>query len=96
MENHYGEKLPEVGLFTHTKIPQLYEVDKNVWLVDFPGSNGIENYADYWLHFSALPNVVLLLLEFTVLTIPSNHFILCLKTYNVCIASKICVTFLVY
>jgi hypothetical protein len=85
-----------VGLFTHTKIPQLYEVDKNVWLVDFPGSNGMENYADYWLHFSALPSVVLLLLEFTVLTIPSNHFILCLKTYNVCIASKICVTFLVY
>jgi hypothetical protein len=51
MENHYGEKLPEVGLFTHTKIPQLYKVDKNVWLVDFPGSNGIENYADYFLHF---------------------------------------------
>lgn len=28
MKNHYGEKLPEVDLFTHTKIPQLCKVDK--------------------------------------------------------------------
>jgi hypothetical protein len=81
MKNCYGEQLPEVGLFTHTKVPQLYKVDKNVWLVDFPGSIGIENYADYGLHFSALPSVVLLLVEFTVLTTPSNNFILCLKTH---------------
>jgi hypothetical protein len=58
--------LPKVGMGMndHTKIPQLYQAEKNLWLVDFPGGNSVEDYGDYWQHFSALPSFVVLLLEF--------------------------------
>ncbi|KAH9544611.1 hypothetical protein CY35_12G002800 [Sphagnum magellanicum] len=58
--------LPQVGMGMndHTKIPQLYQAENNLWLVDFPGGNSIEDYGDYWQHFSALPSFVVLLLPF--------------------------------
>ncbi len=45
--------LPEVGMGMndHTKIPQLYQAENNLWLVDFPGGNSIEDYGDYWQYF---------------------------------------------
>ncbi|CAM6038130.1 unnamed protein product [Sphagnum compactum] len=57
---------PEVGMGMndHTKIPQLYQAENNLWLVDFPGGNSIEDYGNYWQHFSALPSFVVLLLPF--------------------------------
>jgi hypothetical protein len=67
--------LPEagMGMNDHTIIPELYEAENNLWLVDFPGCNSIEDYGDYWQHFSALPSFVVLLLEFKVHTTPPYH-----------------------
>ncbi len=67
------EPLPDAGMNDHTKIPQLYEAENNLWLVDFPGGNSIEDYGNYWQHFSALPSFVVLLLQFQVHTTPPHH-----------------------
>jgi hypothetical protein len=66
--------LPQVGMGKddHTKIPQLYKAENNLWLVDFPGANSIQEYANYWQHFSALPSFVVLLLQFGVHTTPPH------------------------
>ncbi len=58
-----------MGMNDHTKIPQPYQAENNLWLVDFPGGNSIEDYCDYWQDFSALPSFVVLLLPFEVHTI---------------------------
>ncbi len=62
-----------MGMNDHTKTPQLYQAENNLWLVDFPGGNSIEDYGDYWQHFSALPSFVVLLLPFEVHTTPPQH-----------------------
>jgi hypothetical protein len=66
---------PEVGMGTndHTTEPQLYQVENNLWLVDFPGGNSIEDYGDYWQHLSALPSFVVLRLQFKVHPTPPHH-----------------------
>jgi hypothetical protein len=70
-----GGPLPEPGMGTndHTTEPEPYQAENNLWLVDFPGGNAIEDYGDYWQHFSALPSFVVLLLEFKVHATPPHR-----------------------
>ena len=85
VRNKSPRPLPQVdmGMNDHTKIPQLYQAENNLWLVDFQGGNSIEDYGDYWQHFSALPSFVVLLLEFKVHTTPPHHSTSRRKTYYV-------------
>ena len=41
-------KMPEVGFTKHTKTEKAYKLkhDLKLYLVDFPGGNGTEDYAD--------------------------------------------------
>jgi hypothetical protein len=85
VRNKSPRPLPQVdmGMNDHTKIPQLYQAENNLWLVDFPGGNSIEDYGNYWKHFSALPSFAVLLLPFEVHTTPPHHSTSRCKIYYV-------------
>lgn len=61
-----GARLPETGIRTHTKVAAPYMVKNSLWLVDFPGGDGVEHYADMWKQFSALSTSAILFLDFKV------------------------------
>ncbi|CAK9863589.1 unnamed protein product [Sphagnum jensenii] len=58
--------VPETGLGhgCHTTTVKPYKFEESLWLVDFPGGNGTEDYADQWHYFTALPSFAILLLDF--------------------------------
>jgi len=64
-ENPSGD-VPEVGFKYHTTIVRPYKLKGSLYLVDFPGSDGTENYAEAWKQFTSLPSSCILLLEFKV------------------------------
>lgn len=64
-EDPSGE-VPEVGFKCHTKSVRPYKLKGSLYLVDFPGSDGTENYAKSWKQFTSLPSSCILLLEFKV------------------------------
>lgn len=61
---HDQGKLPEVGTMVHTTVVKPYKLNDSLWLVDFPGSNGVGVYADEWKQFTSLPSSCILLLDF--------------------------------
>ncbi|KAG0577126.1 hypothetical protein KC19_5G132800 [Ceratodon purpureus] len=70
----YGQKddddlqkaLPKVGITRecHTTVVRPYKLKDKLWIVDFPGGNGTEAYADAWTQFAALPSSCILMLDF--------------------------------
>ncbi|KAG0605584.1 hypothetical protein M758_9G070700 [Ceratodon purpureus] len=59
-----GAPSPDTGFGTHTKIVRPYMLKSSLWLVDFPGGNGTERYADMWKQFTALSSSAVLFLDF--------------------------------
>ncbi|GAQ91364.1 hypothetical protein KFL_007730010, partial [Klebsormidium nitens] len=55
---------PAVGDHLHTRVVFPYEITESLWLVDFPGGNGLGDYADSWQQFTSLPSSAILLLHF--------------------------------
>jgi hypothetical protein len=60
------EDVPDTGLDIHTKTVTPWRFNDSIWLVDFPGGNGTEDYAHQWKFFTALPNIAILFLDFKV------------------------------
>lgn len=60
------EKLPQTGIRDHAKIAAPYMLNSSLWLVDFPGGNGSEHYADMWKQHTALSTSAILFLDFMV------------------------------
>ena len=58
--------VPEVGMRCHTTTVRPYKLNDSLYLVDFPGSDGTENYAKGWKQFTSLSTSCILLLEFKV------------------------------
>jgi len=58
--------VPQVGIDIHTHTVTPYKLRDQFYLVDFPGSNGTEKYADAWVQFTELPSSCILLLDFKV------------------------------
>lgn len=56
--------MPQTGMDSHTKKVKPYKLQDQFYLVDFPGSNGVEEYADAWVQFTTLPSSCILLLQF--------------------------------
>ncbi|KAG0577129.1 hypothetical protein KC19_5G133100 [Ceratodon purpureus] len=56
--------VPKTGIDIHTSSVQPYKVEGRFWIVDFPGIDTVENYADSWERFTALPSSSILLLEY--------------------------------
>ncbi|CAM6029810.1 unnamed protein product [Sphagnum balticum] len=48
----------------HTRHRFKPSYDDSIWLVDFPGGNGTEDYVHQWQFFTALPSIVVLFLDF--------------------------------
>jgi hypothetical protein len=61
-----GARLPETGICTHTKVAAPYMLNNSLWLVDFPGGDGLEDSADMWKQFTALSTSAILFLDFKV------------------------------
>ncbi|KAG0599206.1 hypothetical protein M758_12G135500, partial [Ceratodon purpureus] len=60
------ESLPAEGVDIHTQDVTSYKLKSGMILVDFPGINGAEKYANWWQKYTALPTLVVLLLNFQV------------------------------
>ncbi|KAG0602023.1 hypothetical protein M758_11G155500 [Ceratodon purpureus] len=59
-----GIELPDVGGEVHTSKVNSYKAENGMFLVDYPGSNGAEEYADWWRQYLHLPTLVVLILAF--------------------------------
>ncbi len=54
----------KTGLFTHTKKPQTYQINKNVFVVDFPGNNSLDYHAKTFSICGAMNNLIILVIPF--------------------------------
>ena len=67
---HDGEKPlqeePEEEFNIHTREVTPYKLKNDMILLDFPGINGAGEYAIWWEEYTALPSLVVLLLNFDV------------------------------
>lgn len=61
-----GAKVPNIGNDVHTETVTPYQLNSSekLWLVDFPGLNGTEAYADAFKQFTSLPSSCILFLDF--------------------------------
>ncbi|CAK9203001.1 unnamed protein product [Sphagnum troendelagicum] len=57
------ENLPKCGTDNHTTDVTLHKLN-SIWLVDFPGGNGLGAYGGKWEQFAELPGSCVLLLDF--------------------------------
>ncbi|CAM6037072.1 unnamed protein product [Sphagnum compactum] len=57
-------RLPRCGRSFHTSIVEPYKLADSVWLVDFPGRDGLQGNAEKWIQFKELPNSCILVLQF--------------------------------
>ena len=55
----------EIGLFTHTDIPKTYELSKKVYVVDFPGSNSLEEHTKAFSNCGAMNNFIIVVVPWT-------------------------------
>jgi hypothetical protein len=57
-------RLPGCGRSFHTSVVEPYKLADSVWLVDFPGRDGLQGNAERWIQFKELPNSCILVLQF--------------------------------
>jgi hypothetical protein len=69
-ENPSRLETPEPSASEHTKQPKPYKGKDELWLVDFPGTNGTEDYAVYWNQYTALPSFIVFLFDYNVTPMP--------------------------
>ena len=53
------------GYLSHTVFPKLYQITKKLVVVDFPGSNSLNYYSKKFSEFSAINNIVFVLIPFS-------------------------------
>lgn len=53
------------GQFEHTDVPMVYEVDKRVLVVDFPGTNSLDYHAKTFSICGAMNNLIIVIIPYT-------------------------------
>ena len=53
------------NLFIHTTKPQTYQINKNVYVVDFPGDNSLDHHAKTFSICGTINNFIILVIPFT-------------------------------
>ena len=53
------------GLFKHTEVPITYQVNNKLYVVDFPGSNSLNDHAKTFSICGAMNNLIIVLIPFT-------------------------------
>ena len=51
--------------FNHTTVPMLYQITKKLLVVDFPGSNSLDNHAKTFSICGAMNNMIIVLIPFS-------------------------------
>ncbi|CAK9881404.1 unnamed protein product [Sphagnum jensenii] len=67
LEHHHLLHLkppPECGTEDHTSAVVPYKLADYIWLLDFPGLDGLQGNADKWTQFKELSNFCILVLQF--------------------------------
>ena len=55
----------KTGFFTHTDVPMMYEINKKVFVIDFPGSNSLDYHAKTFSICGAMNNLIIVVIPFT-------------------------------
>ncbi|XP_047128035.1 uncharacterized protein LOC101241641 isoform X1 [Hydra vulgaris] len=55
----------EVGMLKHTTKPQTYKINKNIYVVDFPGNNSLDYHSKTFSICGSMNNLIILVTLFT-------------------------------
>ena len=55
----------QTGLFTHTEVPVLHQVNGKVHIIDFPGSNSLDYHSKTFSICGAMNNMIIVLVPFS-------------------------------
>jgi hypothetical protein len=55
----------ERGLFAHTAVPTIYQMNQKVYVADFPGSNSLDYHAKTFSICGAMNNLIILVIPFS-------------------------------
>jgi hypothetical protein len=51
------------GFLTHTEVPMTYQMDERVYVVDFPGSNSLDECSKSFSLCGAMNNMILVIIS---------------------------------
>jgi len=55
----------KTGLFEHTEVPVLYQINRKIHVIDFPGNNSLDYYGKTFSICGAMSNLIIVVVPFT-------------------------------